>query len=137
MNDGLGFVFFILAPLFGLWPVGCVVGLLIVLLWNALDREKPADYAHFFGGGSLASAAAIGCGFMLVSAYGRDTDACLRYAWIASATSVATWIPWAVLACLPGTRPLRRRAIRAQAVLGVLFFVLAVLLIGANMRGCG
>jgi hypothetical protein len=35
MNNGLGFVFFVLGPLFGLWPVGCVIGLLIVALRHA------------------------------------------------------------------------------------------------------
>jgi hypothetical protein len=137
MNNGLGFVFFVLAPLFGLWPVGCVVGLAIVAIRHALLRKSPPDYAYFFLNGTASSAVVIEFGFWLVLANGRDTDVCMRYAWTTAGVSALTWILWAALASLSGLRRMHVWAMRLQLVACLVLGVLIAMRIHQNMSGSG
>jgi len=137
MQDGLGFFFFILAPLFGLWPVGLVVGLLVVLIRHALLRKIPPDYLYFLLNGLLSSAIVIEFGFLLLLRNGRDTEACMRYAWIAAGISAGTWVPWAGMASLSGLRRVHVWAFRAQVVISLVLLALIAMRLHYNMSGGG
>jgi hypothetical protein len=108
MNQGLGFFFFVLSPLFGMWPVGFVVGLVIVGLRHALLRKLPPDYLYYLVNGAAFSAAMIEVGVLLIRLHGRDIDACMRYARIYGLLSAVAWIPSAGLAGLSRLRRVRK-----------------------------
>jgi len=135
MNDGLGFVFFVLTPLFGFPQVGALVGLLLVLARHALARSNPPDYLLFFATGASTSAAFAECGFLLVLRNGRDMSACLHYAWIAGVISAATWIPCAVLAWFPRQRRVRLALLIVAQLVCWVVAILIALRLHYNMNG--
>jgi hypothetical protein len=98
MFDGLGFLFFVIMPLFGGAPIGSAVGGALFALRYWLSRKNPPNFSAFVVSGSACSALAVASGFLLVLHNGDDTMACMRYSWIATGVSAGVWLPCSVLA---------------------------------------
>jgi hypothetical protein len=101
MNNGLGFVCLVLAPLFGIWEYGAAVGLLIVVVKHVLAKQQPPDYFFFFSNGLASCVAVIEGGLLAMIHVHREMIDQVRYAFITGGLSAAVWVLWAVVACLP------------------------------------